>query len=92
MKPPKKSVIVTARIAPVLSKKLEKYARAAGHTKSWAVEDLIARHVDYETWFVQQVQEGLAAARRGELVLHDDARRRVRVHMAAGKRTRRQAA
>lgn len=90
--PAKKSVIVTARLAPSLSKKLEKYARAAGHTKSWAVEDLIARHVDYETWYIEQVREGLAAAHRGDLLRHEEAKRRIRTHASGRKRTRREAA
>jgi predicted transcriptional regulator len=74
----KKSVTVTARIPPSLAKKLDKYAKVTGHTKSWAVESLLARHVDYETWFIEQVREGIASADRGELIPTEEVFRKIR--------------
>jgi len=87
-----KSVTITARINPALSKKLTGYAKIAGHTKSRAVEDLLSRHLDYETYFIKAVREGIAAADRGELVSHEEAKRQIRQHIAKRKRERRKAA
>jgi predicted transcriptional regulator len=38
------------------------------------------------------VREGLAAAHRGDLLRHEEAKRRIRTHASGRKRTRREAA
>jgi predicted transcriptional regulator len=92
MSKPSKSVIVTARIKPALNKKLDRYAKIIGHTKSHAVEKLLAQHIDYETWFIKEVQKGIDSANRGELVPHEEAVRQIRAHIAKRKREKRKAA
>jgi len=87
-----KTVTVTARIKPALSKKLDRYAKITGHTKSHAVEKLLAQHIDYETWFIKEVQKGIDSANRGELVPHEEAMRQIRAHIARRKREKRKAA
>ena len=50
-------------------------------TQGCATEALVLRAVDrflgYEEWFLQEVDEGLAAAEKGEFVEHDDIRRMI---------------
>jgi len=87
-----KSVVVTARISPTLSKKLDGYAKITGNTKSRAVEKLLQHHIDYETWFIKEVRKGIASADRGELIPHDEAMRQIREHIAKRKREKRKAA
>lgn len=53
------SVVLTTRISPTLSKKLDNYAKIAGYTKSRAVERLLQYHIDYDTWFVREVQKDI---------------------------------
>jgi predicted transcriptional regulator len=36
------------------------------------VQEAIERFVDYDGWFIQQVEKGLAAADRGEFVEHEE--------------------
>jgi predicted transcriptional regulator len=91
-KPANKSVTITARISPALSKRLARFAKLTGHTKSYAVERLIREHIDYETWFIREVRKGIESANRGELIPHEEAMRRIRDHIAARKREKRKAA
>jgi predicted transcriptional regulator len=91
-KRPTKSIVLTARISPTLSKKLDSFAKITGNTKSRAVEKLLQQHVDYETWFIKEVRKGIAAADRGELIPHDEAMRQIYEHIARRKREKRKAA
>lgn len=36
--------------------------------------------VDYDEWFIQEVEKGLAAAERGEFVEHEDVRKQIESH------------
>jgi predicted transcriptional regulator len=87
-----KSATVTARINAKLDRKLDKYAKVSGRTKSRAVEDILARYVDYETYVFEAVQEGIAAANRGELVPHEEVFRKIREKSAARRRALRKKA
>jgi len=85
-KRPTKSVVLTARISPTLSKKLDGYAKITGNTKSRAVEKLLQEHVDYETWFIKEVRKGIASADRGELIPQDEVFRKIREKSAARRK------
>jgi predicted transcriptional regulator len=87
-----KSATVTARISARLNKKLDAFAKVSGHTKSRAVEDILARYVDYETYVFKAVQEGIAAADRGEFVSHEEVFRKIREKSAARRRALRKKA
>jgi len=91
-KRPTKSVVLTARISPSLSKKLDGYAKITGNTKSRAVEKLLQHHIDYETWFIKEVRKGIASADRGDLIPHEEAMRRIKEHIAKRKREKQKAA
>jgi predicted transcriptional regulator len=77
-----KSNTVTARVGAGLTKKLDHYAKIAGRTKSWVVEDILKRYVDGEIAFVEAVNEGIASADRGELVPHDEVFRKLKAKSA----------
>jgi predicted transcriptional regulator len=36
------------------------------------VQEAIERFLDYDEWFLREVEKGLAAADRGDLIDHDD--------------------
>jgi predicted transcriptional regulator len=80
-----KTVTITARIPAKLAKRLETYAKAAKRTRSWVVQDILDRYVDSEMKFVEAVNEGIAAADRGELVPQDEVFRRLKT-MSAERR------
>jgi predicted transcriptional regulator len=37
--------------------------------------EAVERMIDYDEWFVQEVEKGLAAADRGEFIDHEDVRK-----------------
>jgi predicted transcriptional regulator len=36
------------------------------------VQEAIEKFVDYDEWFLREVEKGLSAANRGELIDHED--------------------
>ncbi len=48
--------------------------RAARDTESLLVE-AVERMVNYDEWFIREVEKGLAAADRGEFIDHEDIRK-----------------
>ena len=63
------------RFNPELQAKLVGLAAEQGRDSETlvveAVERLVNRLVDYDAWFLSEVDKGLAAADRGELVDHE---------------------
>jgi predicted transcriptional regulator len=54
---------------------LELYAQQHGKEPAEVLDDALAKFLDYETWVSDAVDEGLAAADRGEFVEHEDVRK-----------------
>jgi predicted transcriptional regulator len=59
-------------IGPDLQAKLNRLATERGRDTQTLVREAIQRFVDYDEWFLRQVEEGLAAADGGELIDHED--------------------
>jgi len=60
---------------PDLQNKLSRMATQRGRDAQTLVQEAVERLVDHEDWFVREVEEGLAAADRGEFVEHDAVRK-----------------
>src|SRR5271167_974806 len=60
------------RITPDLEAKLARLANERGRDTQALVQEAIERFVDYDEWFLREVEKGLAAADRGELIDHED--------------------
>jgi len=60
------------RITPDLEAKLARLAAERGRDTQALVQEAIERLVDYDEWFLREVENGLAAADRGELIDHED--------------------
>lgn len=62
--------------------RLDRVARSMDRSRSWIVGQAIERYLDHEEWFLEQVEQGIAEAERGDLVPHgavmQDARARRR--------------
>jgi predicted transcriptional regulator len=65
------------RLTPERMMQLEGYARQSGKDPAEIADEALAKYLDYEQWFICQVEEGLAAADRGELLEHDEVVRRI---------------
>jgi predicted transcriptional regulator len=60
---------------PDLEAKLSRLATRQGRAAEALVQEAVERLVDYDDWFLQEVDKGLAAADRGEFVEHDAVRK-----------------
>ena len=50
-------------------------AAEQGRATESLVQEAVERMVDYDEWFLREVEKGLAAAERGEFVDHADVRK-----------------
>ena len=55
-----------------LQAKLARLATRRGRDTPALVEEAIERLVDYDEWFLREVEKGSAAADRGELIDHEE--------------------
>jgi predicted transcriptional regulator len=60
------------RITPDLEAKLARLAHERGRDTQALVQEAIEKFVDYDEWFLREVEKGLSAADRGELIDHED--------------------
>ena len=65
-------------IKPERKAALEEYARQRGQDPAEVADDALAKYLDYEVWFANAVEEGLAAAGRGEFIEHEEVGRLIR--------------
>jgi predicted transcriptional regulator len=59
---------------PDLQAKLSRIAAQQGRDVQTLVQEAVARLIDHDDWFLQEVGKGLAAADRGEFIEHDAVR------------------
>jgi predicted transcriptional regulator len=59
-------------LTPDLEAKLTRLAAEQGRDTRALVREAVERLVNYDEWFVRQVEKGLAAADRGELIDHEE--------------------
>ncbi len=64
-------------LAPDLEAKLSQMATAQGRATETLVLEAVERLVDYNEWFLTEVEKGLTAADQGEFVEHSDVRRMI---------------
>ena len=64
---------------PDLPAKLIRLAAHQGRASEVLVVEAVERLVNYDEWFLREVEKGLAAADRGEFVEHSDLRKMIDV-------------
>jgi predicted transcriptional regulator len=62
-------------LSPTLESQLAQVAAERGTDAETLAKEAIERFLDYDAWFLREVDKGLAAADRGEFVEHDDVRK-----------------
>jgi len=55
-----------------LQAKLTRLASESGRDTQALIQEAIERFVDYDEWFLHEVDKGLAAADQGQFVEHED--------------------
>jgi predicted transcriptional regulator len=63
------------RLKPDLEAKLSRLASEQGRDRESLVLEAVERMVNYDEWFVQEIEKGLAAADRGEFLEHEEIRK-----------------
>jgi len=66
-----------AHLSPDLEAKLSRVAAEQGRDAETLVQEAVERLVDYDEWFLREVEKGLAVADRGEFIEHDDVLRMI---------------
>src|SRR5438067_3089670 len=65
------------RLSPDQESALRQVAATTGRDPEALVQDAVDQLLDYDRWFREQVQIGLAQADRGELVTHEEVGERI---------------
>jgi predicted transcriptional regulator len=59
-------------LSPDLQAKLTRIARERGTDAQAPAREAIERLIDYDDWFVREVEKGLAQIERGEVLSHEE--------------------
>jgi len=65
------------RLSPELQAKLAQLASQQGRDSEALVVEAVQRMVNYDAWFIREVEKGIAAADRGEFLEHDQVIERI---------------
>ena len=72
---------ISLRMEDEKIERIDRLAAELGRSRAWILNQAANRYLDYEEWFVRQVQAGIAEERAGDTVPHDevmtDLRRRI---------------
>lgn len=69
-------------LPPDLQTKVALAADRRGMTPEVLVLEAVERAVEYDDWFVREVEKGLAQVERGELLTHEDVGARLEKHLS----------
>jgi len=65
-------------LSPDLQTKLSRLAAQQGRATEALVVEAVERLVNYDEWFLREVEKGIAAADRGEFIEHEDVEKLLR--------------
>jgi predicted transcriptional regulator len=65
------------QLPPDQQARLSSMAAAQGRAAEALVQEAVERFLNYDEWFLREVDKGLAAADRGEFVEHEDVRKMI---------------
>jgi predicted transcriptional regulator len=69
--------MMEVHLSPDKEARLQQVATRTGKNAAQIVEEAVDRMLEYDTRFIQAVEEGRASARRGDLLEHDDVVERI---------------
>jgi predicted transcriptional regulator len=77
---------MNVRLSPELQAKLDRLAAEQGRDADSLVSEAVERLVDYDEWFLQEVEKGLAQIDRGEVLENSEVGARLEELLAAKQR------
>ena len=63
---------MVVHLTPDLEAKLARVASERGRDAETLAKEVIERFVDYDEWFISEVEKGLAQIERGEVLTHEE--------------------
>ena len=58
-------------------KQIDKMAKSLNRSRNWVINEALDRYMEYEEWFVNQVEEGLRDVENGNVVSHEQMREKL---------------
>jgi len=74
-------------LSPEKEALLHQLAARTGRDTAQLVQEAVDRLLDYDSWFIKEVERGLAQAERGELIEHDEVVRRIEKRLRKKRRS-----
>jgi len=62
---------ITIRMDARTLKRIDRIARATNRSRASVINQAVERYLDYDEWFVNEVEKGLKEVGSGELVEHE---------------------
>jgi predicted transcriptional regulator len=56
--------------------RVDSIAKAVNRSRAWVINQAVDRYLEYEEWFVQQVQQGLDEADQGQFATDQEVKKR----------------
>ena len=56
--------------------RVDNIARAVNRSRAWVINQAVDRYLEYEEWYIQQVQQGLDDADKGKFATDKDVKKR----------------
>lgn len=56
--------------------RVDSIAKAVNRSRAWVINQAVDRYLEYEEWFVQQVQQGLNEADQGQFATDKEVNKR----------------
>jgi predicted transcriptional regulator len=67
-----KDVTISARVPEDLGQQIDRLAAAANRNRSWVVEEALRAYLAKEVQFLEAVEEGMEAYKRGDVLDHSE--------------------
>jgi predicted transcriptional regulator len=71
------STLISVRVPKEVAKRLQALAQATDRSKSYVAAQAIEEFVTLQEWQVKAIRHGLAQAKAGKLVSHEEAQKRL---------------
>lgn len=75
----------TIRIDDTVLGRVDSLAKSMSRSRNWVIQQAVDRYLDYEEWFVHQVEQGLDEVKRGKTLSHDEVMAEIRKKVAKGQ-------
>jgi len=79
---------ISLRMSEEKIKQVDQMAKALGRSRAWVINQATDGYLAYETWFVEQVKQGLKEAEQGETLPHDQVMAGLREKIAKAQANR----